>query len=178
MPGGVDKSISWVDKLIDDHLEHNSQRIDESTPKSEDTQDRKKKEKSNRQTTDMMSNQDIYQTLQVLVDAEALNTSSQGAVQKGEEMQSLQGADESVGTNEHVQAEASEQACDTEDLPGLSDCDQDELVNLLECEYCGASLLPPSNPNGQPLEFCGSDKCGMPSGIPTFKDWSGFCDEA
>lgn len=140
----------------------------------------------------MASNQEIYQTLQVLVDAEALNTSNTGVVQKGKESRVSQGANESAGTNEHVQAgqmndprnetaegsPGSEQASDTEDLSDLPDCDQDELVNLFECEHCGASLLPPGNPDGQPLEFCGNDKCGMPSGIPTFTDWSEFCDQA
>ena len=59
----------------------------------------------------------------------------------------------------------------------LSDFDQDELEgSSLQCDFCGTSLLP-DQPNGPVPEYCRSDRCGMPSGMVNFGDWTSFIGE-
>ena len=88
------------------------------------------------------------------------------------------------GTTEHQHpqegTEPSRQVADESDLASeLSDFDQNELesVNCIQCEHCGASLLP-DHPQGQPPEYCRNEACGMPSGFVEFGDWASFVDES
>lgn len=120
------------------------------------------------------------QALQAALDAETANHSDINMIQMTEKSQGSPDSDKSVQVNPYDQLGQVEesssilQRCDDEE-EDLLDFDQDELMNPFECEYCGASLLP-DNPDDQPLEYCKAEKCGMPSGIPTFADWDHFCN--
>ncbi len=126
--------------------------------------------------------QEAYQALHAYVHGgETLNGSNTNHAQgRGEPMQANQ-ADE---LNVAQQFPVNEQTHNAEGWPEeelmseeLSDSDQDELVSLLNCEYCDASLLPEDDPKGQPLEYCQNDRCGMPSGIPRLADWASFVND-